>query len=69
MRQKEGEKIKEDLKKRIEDVEAKVDEILKNSTGLIEEYIVKLNDKVKEMLKTDSIDETRILTEVVIQTF
>lgn len=66
MRQKEGEKIKEDLKKRIKDVEAKVDEILKNSTGLIEEYIVKLNDKVKEMLKTDSIDETRILTEVVI---
>lgn len=66
MRQKEGEKIKEDLKKRIDEVEKKVTEIFKYSTGLIEEYIIKLKDKVKELLKTDSIDEARILTEVVI---
>ncbi len=66
MRLQEGEKIKEDLKRRIEEVEKKVQEISVYSTGLIEEYVVKLNQRLKEMLKTDSINEERVLTEVVI---
>lgn len=66
MRLQEGEKIKEDLKERIKEIEKKVKQISENCTGLIEEYIVKLNEKIKEMLKSDSIDEARILTEVVI---
>lgn len=66
MRLNEGEKIKEDLERRIEEVKKKVQKISKYNTGLIEEYIVKLNDKIKDMLKSDSIDEARILTEVVI---
>ncbi len=66
MRLQEGEKIKEDLERRIEEVEKKVQEISVYSTGLIEEYVVKLNQRLKEMLKTDSINEERVLTEVVI---
>jgi len=66
MRVQEGKKIKEDLEKRIHDIDKKVQEISVYSTGLIEEYVVKLNERIKEILKTDSIDEQRILTEVVI---
>ncbi len=66
MKESEGEKIKEDLKARIEKIEEKVNKITTYSTGLIEEYVVKLEERVKEILKTDIIDETRLATEVVI---
>ena len=36
------------------------------STGLIEEYVVKLEERIKELLKTEEIDKTRIAQEVVI---
>ena len=36
------------------------------STGLVQEYIVKLETRIKELLKTDVIDETRLAQEVVI---
>ena len=36
------------------------------STGLIEEYVVKLEERIKEILKTDIIDKSRIAQEVVI---
>ena len=47
------------------------DETIKNelsakSTGLIEEYVVKLEERIKELLKTEEIDKTRIAQEVVI---
>lgn len=66
MRESEGEKIKEDLKARIEKIDEKVNKITTYSTGLIEEYVVKLEERVKEILKTDIIDEARLATEVVI---
>ena len=66
MRQTEGNKIKQDLLKRIESIEVKVNEIKKFSTGLIEEYVVKLEKRVKELLKTQEIDEARLQQEIVI---
>jgi len=66
MREKEGERIKEDLKHRLEQVSESVDEIIANSTGLIEEYVVKLRQKIKDLLDTDVIDENRLAQEVVI---
>lgn len=66
MREIEGKKIKEDLETRITKIEDKVEKISKYSTGLIDEYVVKLKDRIKEVLKTDIIDETRLATEVVI---
>ena len=41
-------------------------EISAKSTGLIEEYVVKLEERIKELLKTEEIDKTRIAQEVVI---
>ena len=66
MRSIEGERIKEDLIKRANHIKAMVMEISKNTTGLIEEYVVKLSERIKEILKTDIVDETRIAQETVI---
>ena len=41
-------------------------EISTLSTGLIDNYVVKLKDRIKELLKTQEIDESRIAQEVVI---
>lgn len=66
MRHDEGEKIKQDLKSRIEEVEKNVEKISTLSSGLVEEYIVKLEGRVKELLKTDVVDKARLAQEIVI---
>lgn len=66
MREIEGNKLCEDIKKRIEFISEKTDFISQNSTRLIEEYVVKLETRIKEILKTDVIDQTRLAQEVVI---
>ncbi len=66
MRTKEGSKIKLDLENRINLISKKVEEISRISTGLVDEYIVKLESRIKELLKTDVVDETRLAQEVVI---
>ena len=66
MKQAEGNRIAEDLLKRINIIEEKILKISKLSTGLIEEYVVKLEERIKEILKTDIIDKSRIAQEVVI---
>lgn len=62
----EGEKIKEDLLQRIDHINSMVEQISLNSTGLIEEYVVKLRERIQEILKTDIVDETRLAQETVI---
>ena len=62
----EGNKIAQDLLKRIDKIENKIVEISSKSTGLIEEYVVKLEKRVKEILKTEEIDKSRLAQEVVI---
>ena len=66
MRKNEGQKMYEDIEKRIEVIEGNVTKISEYSTGLIEEYVVKLEKRIKEILKTDIIDEARLAQEVVI---
>ncbi len=66
MREVEGNKIYSDLKERIERIKQKVSDISNFSAGLVEEYIVKLNARVKELMKTDIIDESRLAQEIVI---
>ena len=66
MRQKEGVSIAEDLKKRIKKIDEQISKISEYSTGLVEEYVVKLEERIKELLKTDIIDEARLAQEVVI---
>ena len=66
MRKIEGEKIAQDLFTRIQDIEGKVKKISSLSTGLIEDYVVKLNTRIKELLQDQEIDEARLAQEVVI---
>ena len=66
MRKTEGLKMSEDALNRIAIIEGKVKEISELSTGLIDEYVVKLEARIKELLKTDEVDRTRLAQEVVI---
>ena len=66
MRQVEGSKMAEDLLKIKEKINQKIEKISELSTGLIEEYVVKLENRIKEILKNQEIDESRLAQEVVI---
>ena len=66
MRSEEGNKIYDDLMKRIDTIESKIIKISEKSTGLIQEYVVKLEGGDKEILQTEEIDKSRIAQEVVI---
>ncbi len=66
MREIEGEKIKEDLEKRISLISEKIDKINSISTGLVNEYIVKLEKRINELLKPNVVDEARLAQEIVI---
>ena len=66
MRTTEGENIKHDLEARISRAEQIIEQISADSTGLIEEYVVKLKKRVTELLEGEQIDENRIAEEAVI---
>ena len=66
MRNTEGNKIKEDLLGRVEQVEKEILKFSEYSAGLVEEYVVKLRQRVKDMLQSDEIEESRIAQEAVI---
>ena len=66
MRTVEGNKIKADLQNRLNNIKKLVADISKNTSGLIEEYVVKLGERIKEILKSDVVDETRLAQEIVI---
>lgn len=62
----EGKKLSEDMLQRLENINDHILEISQYSTGLIEQYVVKLKDRIKEIMQTDLIDEARISQEVVL---
>lgn len=67
MKEEEGKRIAIDLEKRIDNIERNNKEISNKSTRLIEDYIVKLEARIKELLGKDKIiDENRLAMETVI---
>lgn len=66
MRQYEGQKLAEDMKKRIVLIEEKIQEIEKFSSTLVNEYMEKLEARVKELMKPQMVDENRLAQEIVI---
>ena len=62
----EGERLKEDLLKKLDYMQELVSFIEERSPGIIEEYRAKLEDKVRELLSGTAIDENRIAAEVTI---
>lgn len=66
MKSLECQKVAEDLNSRLDIIREKVNKIDKFSTGLIEEYVVKLEERIKELTKNQEIDKQRLAQEVVI---
>lgn len=62
----EGERLKEDLLEKLDGMLELVDFISERSPQLVAEYRRRLEDKVKELLGDNTLDESRILTEVTI---
>ena len=66
MRKKEGNKIAEDILSKISQISAKIQEIFELSTRLIDDYVIKLETRIKELLQTEDIDKSRLMQEIVI---
>lgn len=66
MREIEGQKLIEDIEKRIYIIQEKVLEITKFSSTLVEEYMTRLQTRVNELLAPGTVDETRLMQEIVI---
>ncbi len=67
MRQKEGETIAEDIKVRLSQIEENIQKICTYSDGLVQDYVVKLRERINELLNGDMpVDETRLAQEIVI---
>lgn len=68
MREVEGENLKKDITKKCDDLLKIFSKIEQRSGLIVNEYKVKLNDRINELLKdvNISIDETRLATEVAI---
>lgn len=62
----EGERLKEDLIKKLDYMLELVTFIEERSPGIVEEYRAKLEDKVRELLSGTAVDESRIAAEVTI---
>ena len=66
MRSLEGNKIKEDIRERLQKIEENVQKISVCATGLVDEYVVKLENRINEILKTEIVDKNRLAQEIVI---
>lgn len=66
MRETEAQKLIEDIKNRIDFVEKKVSEIEGYSSTLVQDYIKKLEVRVKELMENKVVDENRLAQEIVI---
>lgn len=66
MRKVEGNKMAIDIKERLNSIATIVEEITTYSATVVEDYIAKLETRVKELMKTDVVDETRLAQEIVI---
>lgn len=66
MRTLEGAKLIEDIEQRIYRIKDKVSEIAKYSSTLVEDYMKKLEQRVSELMNNTTVDESRLMQEIVI---
>ena len=66
MRKVEGEKLKEDTLKRVDNIKLCLDKIEGRAPMLVEEYRAKLTERLKNMIQSTEVDESRIAMEVAI---
>jgi len=66
MRQREGEKLAEDIRNRAATIAALLEKVEKRSPQTVSEYRTKLENRMREVLENTQIEEGRILTEAAI---
>lgn len=66
MREVEGTRLIEDIESRIYLIQNKVNEITSYSSTLVTEYMEKLKQRVNELLEPSTVDENRLMQEIVI---
>lgn len=66
MREVEGQKLVEDIERRIYLIQDKVNEITNFSSTLVEDYMARLQARVNELLAPGTVDESRLMQEIVI---
>lgn len=62
----EGGRIETDLRSKLDQMDELVDELVRRSPEIIEEYKTRINGKLTELLEGTGVDETRIAQEVII---
>ena len=60
----EGARLKEDLLAKLDDLSKDVDFVEKKSPEIIEEYKIRLREKIEDLLDNTSVDESRLAMEV-----
>ncbi|AGK97306.1 YicC/YloC family endoribonuclease [Clostridium pasteurianum] len=66
MRLKEGAKLKEDIEHKCSSIDQLVSNIAEKSSLVVEQYKTKLNDRIKELIGDNNVDENRLAMEVAI---
>ncbi len=66
MREVEGQKLVEDIERRIYLIQEKVNEVTNFSSTLVQEYMARLQTRVNELLAPGVVDESRLMQEIVI---
>ncbi len=66
MREREGERLSQDILERCKTIEALVSQVEERSPGIVADYRARLTAKLQEILGNTQIDESRILTEAAI---
>lgn len=66
MREKEGAKLHDDIASRIANIEAMVTVVEQESPKTVADYKARLENKMREVLESTTVDESRILTEAAI---
>ena len=65
-REKEGENLKIDILSRLQEISKNIDFMEEKSSGLVEEYRKKLQDRLQELGASQMIDENRLATELIL---
>ena len=64
MRKREGQELANDLIRRIQSLDVKIDQIEKISEGRTEDELEKLRQRIKELLSIEEVEEPRLETEI-----
>lgn len=66
MKEREGQRLAEDIKMKLNDIKSVIDEIDNKADSFVKEYMVKLRERILELIQGVALDESRLMTEIAI---